>query len=271
MIVRIVRCTFIKPRSMFIQWTVKNPPGPGVYQVKVFRSGSLEGPWEEVLSTSNTFAYVDTFSAPPPSENALRPNYLRLTGNFYYRVTVTAPNGTTASSTVEAGVEATGKLGGIRRKSERDLMVQLRKLDGSAIAILKRRHYGELCLKCRDKTTHSIIRSSCKACWGTGIIGGYWNPVASFARRTPAGASAAVTPQQRSDTAGVTLWLPSTPAVEPDDLLVSFRDQRRYVVSDAEQPEVQMEPTHQKVTVQEIPSDSLLYELLVSPDVRPLY
>lgn len=271
MIVRIVRCTFIKPRSMFIQWTVKNPPGPGVYQVKVFRSGSLEGPWEEVLSTSNTFAYVDTFSAPPPSENALRPNYLRLTGNFYYRVTVTAPNGTTASSTVEAGVEATGKLGGIRRKSERDLMVQLRKLDGSAIAILKRRHYGELCLKCRDKTTHSIIRSSCKACWGTGIIGGYWNPVASFARRTPAGASAAVTPQQRSDTAGVTLWLPPTPAVEPDDLLVSFRDQRRYVVSDAEQPEVQMEPTHQKVTVQEIPSDSLLYELLVSPDVRPLY
>lgn len=271
MIVRIVRCTFIKPRSMFIQWTVKNPPGPGVYQVKVFRSGSLEGPWEEVLSTSNTFAYVDTFSVPPPSENALRPNYLRLTGNFYYRVTVTAPNGTTASSTVEAGVEATGKLGGIRRKSERDLMVQLRKLDGSAIAIVKRRHYGELCLKCRDKTTHAIIRSSCKACWGTGIIGGYWNPVASFARRTPAGASAAVTPQQRSDTAGVTLWLPSTPAVEPDDILVSFRDQRRYVVSDAEQPEVQMEPTHQKVTVQELPSDSLLYELTVSPDVRPLY
>lgn len=231
----------------------------------------MEGPWEEVLSTSNTFAYVDTFSVPPPSENALRPNYLRLTGNFYYRVTVTAPNGTTASSTVEAGVEATGKLGGIRRKSERDLMVQLRKLDGSAIAIVKRRHYGELCLKCRDKTTHAIIRSSCKACWGTGIIGGYWNPVASFARRTPAGASAAVTPQQRSDTAGVTLWLPSTPAVEPDDILVSFRDQRRYVVSDAEQPEVQMEPTHQKVTVQELPSDSLLYELTVSPDVRPLY
>lgn len=267
MIVRIVRCTFLKPRSMFIQWAVKDPPAPGVYSVKVFRSGSLEGPWEELFTATNTFAYVDTFA----HAGSIKPNYLRLTGNLYYRVTVVAPTGATATASVEAGVEAAGKLGGIRRKAERDLMVQLRKLDGSAIAILKRKHYGELCLKCRDKTTHSVIRSSCKTCWGTGITGGYWNPVASFARRTPAGASSAVTPQQRSDTAGVTLWLPSTPAVEPDDILVSFRDQRRYVVSDAEQPEVQMEPTHQKVTVQEISSDSLLYEMQVSPDVRPLY
>ena len=59
--------------------------------------------------------------------------------------------------------------------TRRETMLFERKI-GMLSEIYKRKTFGEVCDKCVDQFTHTCTNSHCTACYGTGYVGGYYEP-----------------------------------------------------------------------------------------------
>jgi hypothetical protein len=267
---RITRTTSLFPDGHFIQWTLDDARESGVYAASVYRSGGPEGPWELLAKDLvGAFAYYDKFTPPANASDAYRrPNQLRLYKNFYYRVEIKTPSGEIHVAAEEVGpLIENRKIEGERRKAARDFKTSL-KYNGTPVAILKRKLWGERCKKCWDPITKEIVRAACKVCWGTSFVDGYWAPVLMHARSSVTEGGTAVTPQGTSDANQVRVWLADVPALERDDVIVFLVDQRRFRVDQIGQTEILKTAVHQTVVCQEIPHDNILYRMPV--DVRAL-
>lgn len=272
--IKIVKETSLWPYGHLIQWELKNDAISGDYTFAVYRSGFLNGPWDlAAQGLVNTFAFRDTFPQKPGTSapNEVRPNQLGGFRNFYYKVTVTGPTGETAETIDEVGPTANRHMSNFRRKAIRDLGLVLRKYSGSKVALLKRRRWGTRCLKCVDPRTKEVTRAACVSCWGTGIVDGYWAPVLTYARRSASNNVSVITPEQKSDANDCKIWMPETPTMERDDIVVFMNDQRRYRLDQVMQTEIQLESVHQVLSAQEIARDHVIYKLHVSPDINPLF
>lgn len=51
--------------------------------------------------------------------------------------------------------------------------------------LLKRRNFGPPCEECVDPVTGQIATADCQACWGTGIEGGYYDPIEAWVEASP--------------------------------------------------------------------------------------
>lgn len=60
--------------------------------------------------------------------------------------------------------------------------LQLRKVDGTAGFLLKRKKFGIACTRCRDWDTDEITDGDCPICYGTGIVGGYYPGIEFYVR-----------------------------------------------------------------------------------------
>lgn len=273
MSVDIKAVTPLYPHGFFVQWDVRDAVESGEYKFDVYRSGWNEGPWDLIASgLTNQYAFVDRLTAPfaATSEEVLRPNQLALYRPFWYRVVVTSPSGKTAEVIDDYHPRDEGALNDLKmnqyqRKALRDFRLSL-KFNGTKCFILKRRHWGVRC-DCTDKKTREIVRSSCKKCWGTGIVGGYWNPHVTYARRNVTTNASAVTPQGKSDTTDTKFWMPDYPSLECDDVIVFLRDKSRWRIDQTVGTEIRLQPVHQVVSAQVIDRSNILYTLPVNPDV----
>lgn len=273
--ITITRSVSLWPHGHVLQWDVDGASASGVYMFSVYRSGSLQGPWELLAENlTNTYAYRDKFPQPTgtTAPSVVRPNQLGAFRNFYYRVVVTGPTGDKAEVADEVGVTAQNALKGYRRKALRDFMLQLKKFNGTPVALLKRKHWGVRCPKCFDKGTKEVMRSNCIQCWGTGFMGGYWDPIITYARRATGNNVSSISPDQKSDANDTKLWMPDVPCMERDDVIVFLRDQRRYRVDQQSQTEIQLEAVHQVLSIQEYSHDNIIYRYPVSvDDQNPLF
>ena len=274
MSIEIKTITAIYPRGFFIQWNVRDASESGQYKFDVYRSGSQSGPWDLLASgLTDQYAIIDRFTEPfeVTSEAAIRPNQLNLFRAFVYRVVVTAPSGKTAAAVEDARPRDEGALNDLKmnqyqRKALRDFRLSL-KFNGTKCCILKRRHWGVRC-DCTDKKTREIVRSSCKKCWGTGIVGGYWAPQLTYARRNVSTNASAVTPQGKSDTNDTKFWMPDYPSLECDDVVVFLRDQSRWRIDQTVGTEIRLQQVHQVISAQALDRSHILYSLPVDPDVE---
>lgn len=262
---RITRMVSKFPDGHFIQWTIDGANESGNYVSSLFRSGGPDGPWELVAADlTNTYAYFDQFQNVPSAGSTvyLRPNQLRLFRNFYYKVEIITPSNTKLSAQDEVGPTLhNAKQEGVRRKLIRDLKIQLRKYNGTPVALLKRKVWGQICVDCTDKVTRETTRAACQTCWGTRIVGGYWTPTLVYARRGPPDSSTAITPRGKSDVNEVKIWVPDVPALERDDLIVFLEDQRRYRIDRQMQTEMQLVAVHQVFIAQEIDHSNIIYRM----------
>ena len=53
----------------------------------------------------------------------------------------------------------------------------LRKRAGVQGWLLKRRAFGEACAECTDSVTGEVTQQDCPTCYGTGVTGGYYDPI----------------------------------------------------------------------------------------------
>jgi hypothetical protein len=279
------RLTSLFPEGHFIQWSIQDARESGVYLFTVYRSGGADGPWELLAQDlSNQYAYVDKFPQLPgtrPNDN-LKPNQLRLFRNYYYRVDVRTPSNKVLTVTEEVGTQlgtpgtegqplVYRKMGGYHRKALRDLRLSL-KFNGTPVALLKRRIWGERCPKCFDKISKEVMRAACTTCWGTGFIGGFWNPSFVYARRGAGASNTQITPEQKSDSNDVKVWMPDVPAMERDDLIVFLDDNRRFRIDQQIQTEIKLTAVHQQFSAQEIEHSNIVYRLPVNTtQINPLF
>jgi hypothetical protein len=266
------------PIGFFVQWALTGASESGTYKFDVYRSGSTTGPWEPVaIGLENQYAVADKFTEPFASTSAeiLRPNQLNLYRLFIYRVVVTSPSGKTAEGQLDNAPLDEAALNDRRmvqyaRKLIRDFRLSL-KFNGTRCVLLKRRHWGVRC-ECVDKKTKEIVRGSCRRCWGTGIVDGYWAPITTYARRGPGTNTSAVTPQGKSDSSDGKIWLPDYPALEADDVLVFMKENTRWRIDQSSTTQIRLQDVHQVISTQALDRAHILYRYAIDPrQIEPLY
>ena len=272
--IQITRLLPLFPRGIFLQWDLIDPTETGSYCFDIYRSGSPEGPWEPLqLGGADTYNFSDVI--PTTSTQAAETiNQLSLTRGIFYRVVATPPSG--ADNQVEVVSVVEPRLDGVqrllKRKILRDESLMFRKLNGVEIAVVKRMHWGPRCTKCWDKTTKTVTRANCVTCFGTGFSPGYFAPILTLGRRGTIPAAKQLAPQGVSEYRPTQVTILDAPKVEPDDVLVFLKDNKRFVVKAVIQTELKTVAVHQKLEVSELARSSVEYRLVVDPSrIPPLF
>ena len=271
---RFTKFSAIFPFGYYVQWTIDelDPAESGAFKFSLYRSGGPKGPWEKLFEGSDQYSYLDKFTAIQSTLDVLQPSGMHMFQEPVYRVDCVLPSGPTITETGQTGPQsADRKMSQYLRKTQRDFRLSL-KFNGTRVIILKKRRWGVRCLKCFDRRTKEVVRPNCRDCWGTGFVGGYWDPLLTYARSSVTQNTTAITPMQKSDANDSTFWLPDYPQMERDDIVVRLSDQRRFRVDQQIETQIQLNSVHQEVGSQQLPLDNIAYRVLVNPDtVSPLY
>ena len=256
--VDITRIVAAFPRKVYLQWVIRNPQEGVTYLVQVYRSGSSEGPWEHVgVDLADAFNYVDVnFESAHDRTTA---SLFSMHRSVYYKVVLQPSTGTAVETVkkLEGGLDRRRK--GIHRKLQRDAAIYLKKVMGTEVAIFKRRRWGAKCT-CLSSTGQST-RSHCSTCFGTGIVDGYWNPVYGYGQRMVAPVQVQTGPQGQIESHRLQAIILNIPQVEPDDILVFLRDNKRYIVESSTPTQIHFVDVHQELVLSEISASSREYGL----------
>ena len=271
--IQVTRVLPLYPRGTFLQWDLSDPVEAGDYTFDIYRSGSPEGPWTELLiQTENRYNYSNLMpSVSTPAVEEV--NQLSLTRGIFYRIVVTSPSLLSRAEVVtpvEPRLDGRQKM--LKRKFLRDASVMLRRLNGVEIAVVKRMRWGPRCPRCWDATTKAVTRANCTTCYATGFSPGYFAPVLTLGRRGTIPAAKQITPQGVAEYRPTQLTILDAPKVEPDDLLVFLADNRRFLVKAVTQTELKTVAVHQKLEISEIARSSVEYRLVVDATrIPPLF
>jgi hypothetical protein len=187
----------------------------------------------------------------------------------YYKVTVlhTVDGASEAISHIEAALDKRRQ--GILRKLRRDAYIMLKKGNGTEVAILKRKWWGESC-DCRT-LTGQVTRAHCKKCNGTGIVTGYWSPVYTYASHAATPTQVRTAPQGNVEINTMRILLPDIPEVSRYDVLVYIRDNRRFMIEEVVATAIHSVTVHQEMEVSELAKTAREFDLLVDPWRQPAW
>jgi hypothetical protein len=255
--VKITRVLPVYPHSTFLQWTIEDPEDSSLY-FEILRSGSPSGPFEVVsgIIPDTSFSYLDS----PAS-------HLGLSNRSWYAIRATPASGPAnsfVSTPVCPGREWTGLKGRLGRKARRDLSVILEKLNGVPLLAIKRRRFGQRCPICYNSRTRDSVFSNCENCFSTTFSGGYHDPVKVWGKMDP------VVVNQNFDLSGLTetavfgITMPDYPLMEPEDMLVEIRTNRRFIVKQKVSTEHRRVCVHQDLQVSELSRADAFYRLNLS-------
>lgn len=269
--VKFSRHLALYPRQVFFQWDLLTPTEDGVYTFHLYRSGSPDGPWETLATNLvDTYHYFDAVPTVP-LDGTEQINLMSLHRDIYYKIVCVPPSGTANQvsdvARIEPGLER--KQQQIRRKILHDIQVQLSKLNGVEFAVCKRRHWGARCTKCYDKASRGSVRGNCTTCFGTTFTGGYFDPVMTWGRRGTPQRATSIQPAGVVDANVTQITLLDVPRVFDGDLLVSLRDNQRFVVKQWLTTELRTVTVHQKLVVSELARNAIEYALQVDPYRSP--
>ena len=274
MTIEITRLLPLFPRGVFLQWDLINPTEVGSFRFDVYRSGGPEGPWEPLaLGGVDIYNFSDVLpTTSTQSVGAI--NQLSLTRGIFYRVVVTPPSGcdneVEVVSIVEPRLDGPQRL--LKRKILRDESLTFKKLNGVEIAVCKRMHWGTRCTVCWDKTTKAVTRANCSTCFGTGFTPGFFAPILTLGRRGTLPAAKQLAPQGIAEYRPTQVTILDAPKVEPDDVLVFLKDNKRFIVKAVIQTELKTVGVHQKLEVSELARSSVEYRIVVDPTrIPPLF
>src|SRR5512137_317287 len=269
--VKITRTLPLYPNGVFLQWDLLDPVEQGTYVFSVYRSGSYLGPWDALVTNQpGVYSYVDRF--PIPSVAGMQdPTQLSLVRGIYYKVECIPPSGLSSMVDSVSAVEPQldGKQRLLKRKILRDETVMLQKLNGVPVAILKRKHWGTRCTKCYDKYTKESMRANCTNCYGTTFVGGYFDPIITFAKRGTTPNNVGMTAQGKAEVAMTNVTMLDVPGVQDDDILVFLNDNRRFLVKRVLPTELKTVTVHQRLEVSELARSDVSYRVQVDPIRTP--
>lgn len=104
------------------------------------------------------------------------------------------------------------------------------------VYVLKRRHYGTACPTCLDYQLGESTDVNCPTCYGTSILGGYFDPEGCvFAEPRPSSRRTHVDPQLQRGTLDdnrITVTMLADPRLMENDAIVVRRTDERYYVHD---------------------------------------
>lgn len=262
--VKFTRLVGVWPRKVYLQWNLTGITHGTGFSFTVERSGSSGGPWETltVAPLVDTFYFMDdTFTN---QADRVTPGLSSMRNILYYRVTATHGTEGTVTTTEMLGSQvADQRREGIIRKLRRDANVAIRKGNGTEVAILKRKWWGEPCT-CRS-STGQITRSHCATCNGTGVVTGYWDPVYTFGYRTEVPIQTQTASAGTVEVRQLQAHIPYIPEVMDRDILVFLRDNKRFIVDSKMNTSIHTQVVHQELVISELAPNTVEYNIQVDP------
>lgn len=244
----------VYPQYMHIQWTVDDREGH-LGSVDVLRSTSPDGAFQEVISglTSRVFTYHDYDAA-----------LHGFTTRYWYAVRANSSINPSekvisAPKTVEYALE--GHRAKIARKARRDLRVQLEKLNGVPLYVVKKKRFGARCPECYNPATGESIFSNCNTCFGTTYEGGYHEPVKIHGKLDPVVIQPTLGTSGISESSVTGLTIVDYPEVDNEDVIVELRTNRRFKVLRRMVTESSRVLVHQDLQVSELSRSAVEYNI----------
>ena len=132
-------------------------------------SSTEHGPWENLVASP-----VATYSM-----SEVGPKRLSFQENIFFRLKVLNGSTIVLTSTARApGERMNGHHLAIYREMVRREALQLDRYNGKIGLFFRRIVYGTPCSSCVDETLGETSSNECASCFGTGLDGGYYPPVA---------------------------------------------------------------------------------------------
>lgn len=253
--IHIVRVAPYGKESTAIQWSIDQElHDAGDLFFKVELAGSPEGPWETVgENIKNKLAFEDTNSK----------TFGRLKDKYYR---VSAKDGAFISRPHPVCGSLPKQKYLIARKMFNDEMTMLRKGNGVRLAVVKKRHWGELC-SCVDPRTKLALLPNCPDCHGTKYLKGYYDPMYTWGKINPSSMGTDSAPQtSTAEIEATQAVLLSFPIVFKDDIVVELDTNKRWLVVSSKPTEILRTAIHQEIVLSLLPVSDSVYDLEVPWD-----
>ena len=137
---------------------------------------------------------------------------------------------------------------------------------GQECAILRRRTYGDTCPRCGDEILTDAQSSTCPICYGTGLVGGYFDPVLILGQYQE---SAPADGTQNEGAMGIDELEVSTiktfgyPFIKYKDIWVAYHGSPRYIVQKVSRVEYAQWGIFQLLTVSRLPYSDPSYTIQI--------
>lgn len=245
----------VYPSHIYIQWNIEDK-NSALGNVDILRSQSEAGP----------FNIIDTVDSTEYSYSDSEANLLGLTRNYWYIIKANSAHNASEyalSKPKTSEYELKGHRAKVARKARRDLKIQLERLNGVPIIILKRRSFGPRCTECFNPVTSDVMYSHCNTCYGTTYVDGYHDPVYSYGKLDPVVVQESVASGGPSQSAMTGLIITEYPVVEVNDLIIEVKTNRRFKVRQKIQSESSRVLVHQALQISELSRAGIEYDIPV--------
>lgn len=215
---------------------------------EVFRSESPAGPWDDM-------GEVETGRYHFYDQNVVSPGTSRY---YYYIIRVASKSGKGFFDSKPVRLEHDPDHIAIEHVRKKNLYLKVK--GGVEVAVFQRKSWGPRCSRCHNIERDDVTDPDCHECLGTGIVGGYLNPVI-----VPALANL---PEKMVVRAGIpydfnmtTFEVANQPLLSTGDLLVDLRPNIRYRVARVHQNSHRGYVVSQIVTLLRVDDNDVIYSL----------
>ena len=133
---------------------------------------------------------------------------------------------------------------------------------GLPIAVFKLKTVGPHCPDCWDFNKQKIRSSNCNSCYKTGIQGGYYAPILTWANLTPPVKQLQIPQWGEMEANEIRIFMNNWPSVNPKDLVYIPSKQSFYTVEQVETSCRRGFVLHQLVALSGCEKSSVVYKLL---------
>lgn len=229
--------------------------GPYVYSLYVGRDSFEE--WTLIKTVVDTIGAIDY-------ERRMYGVHI----DIYYKVMLQTADGTYESHPVRADGGLAKRDWLIAKEVVRKEHLSNVKGLGTKGYLLKRRGWGERCRECTDFSTGSVKNRNCYTCYGTGIIGGYYPPIVSWARFNTYSRQIALEPGAgHVDNKHMQARFVAYPYLTPMDVWVNADNDERFILGDVGpitvSASIRSKPLIQTIAMGLVPAGDILYAIPV--------
>lgn len=132
---------------------------------------------------------------------------------------------------------------------------------GVPCAIYQRKRGGIACTKCFDHIQKKRLSSSCRSCYGTNWVGGFFNPIDTYVDLSPNPRNANVELWGEVNQNETQALMSNFPTVSPGDLIRELRDNRMWRVTLVAPTEKRRCQMLQMVRLSEVKSGDIEYSI----------
>ena len=183
--------------------------------------------------------------------------------NLYYRFQIVHTPSGTVNYTKAYRMSVAPDLEALEIVRRNNIMLRNRRYGtGTPIAVFKQKTVGPKCPVCWDYNKQKIRSSTCDECFKTGIEGGYYDPIITWANLTPPQKMVQIPQWGEMEPNEIRIFLSNEPVVNPKDIFFAPNDMLFYQINQIEISSRRGYLLHQLAAASVLDRSSIIYKLL---------